>query len=85
MAGIDTSCLKSSELKARYALLKTMALENNYIKTRDLELLYPAIEYYTKYGNPTEKLRTYYHCGLIYQRLHTILQIIAGDRKLSEI
>ncbi len=68
--GIDTAYLKSSDLKARYALLKTMAIENNFIRNRNLKLLYPAIKYYAKYGNPTEKLRTYYHYGLICKRLH---------------
>ena len=52
---------------ARYALLKSMALDKNYIDTTTFDVLQPAIDYYIKNGSPDEKLRTYYYQGRIYQ------------------
>ncbi len=65
--GIDSSRLKSSKIKARYALLKAMAIDKNGVDTTNLELIQPAIKYYLKNGNADEKLRTYYYLGRIYQ------------------
>lgn len=52
---------------ARFALLKSMALDKNYIDTTTFDVLQPAIDYYIKKGSPDEKLRTYYYQGRIYQ------------------
>ncbi|MBU3838402.1 MAG: hypothetical protein H9777_08855 [Candidatus Phocaeicola faecigallinarum] len=51
---------------ARFALLKSMALDKNYIDTTTFDVLQPAIDYYIKKGSPDEKLRTYYYQGRIY-------------------
>ncbi len=53
--------------KARYALLKSMALDKNFTDTTTFDVLQPAIDYYLKKGSPDEKLRTYYYQGRIYQ------------------
>ena len=65
--GINVSALKGKEETARYALLKSMALDKNYIDTTTFDVLQPAIDYYLKNGNANEKLRTYYYQGRIYQ------------------
>ena len=59
--------LKSMALDKKYALLKSMALDKNYIDTTTFDVLQPAIDYYLKKGSPDEKLRTYYYQGRIYQ------------------
>lgn len=64
---IDTSDLKKKSQKARYALLKSMALDKNYVDTTTFDILQPAIDYYLEKGTPDEKLRTYYYQGRIYQ------------------
>ncbi len=64
---IDESDLKGESQKARYALLKSMALDKNYFDTTAFDVLQPAIDYYLKKGTPDEKLRTYYYQGRIYQ------------------
>ena len=51
----------------RIALLRTMALDKNYIDTTTFDILQPAIDYYIKNGTPDEKLKTYYYQGRIYQ------------------
>lgn len=63
---IDPSTLKGGEEAARYALLKSMALDKNYIDTTDFDVLQPAIDYYLKNGSADERLRTLYYQGRIY-------------------
>lgn len=67
LSGIEPSSLGSTEHKARYALLKSMALDKNYIDTTTFDVLQPAIDYYISNGTPDEKLKTYYYQGVIYQ------------------
>ena len=67
LEGIDEDELKSREEKAKYALLMSMALDKNYIDRTDFEVLQPAIDYYENHGSATDKLRTFYYQGRIYQ------------------
>lgn len=67
LEGIEKSELGSKEERARYALLMSMALDKNYIDTTSFEVLQPAIDFYLDNGDPTEKLRTYYYQGRIFQ------------------
>ena len=67
---IDTLNLAQSSraINARYALLKSIALDKNYIDTSNLNIIQPAIDYYiTKdKGTPDDKLRTLYYESVIY-------------------
>lgn len=72
---IEESELQGNRVKARYALLKSMALDKNYIDTTTFDVLQPAIDYYLKHGNADEKLRTYYYQGRIHMN--------AGDDDLA--
>ena len=67
LENIPVSSIKGKEVSARYALLKSMALDKNYIDTTTFDILQPAIDYYAQNGTPDEKLRTYYYQGRIYQ------------------
>lgn len=67
LGAIDTDNLRSGEERAKYALHLSMALDKNYIDCTDFEILQPAIDYYDKHGTPTDKLRTSYYQGRIYQ------------------
>lgn len=64
---IPSAGINNQEVAARYALLKSIALDKNYIDTTNFDVLQPAIDYYIKNGKPDEKLRTYYYQGRIYQ------------------
>ena len=66
---IDVSELSSKEERAKHALLYSMALDKNYIDKTDFEVLQPAIDYYDDNGSATDKLRTYYYQGRIYQNM----------------
>lgn len=67
LKNIPITNIKGKNVSARYALLKSMALDKNYIDTTTFDVLQPAIDYYLKKGSPDEKLRTYYYQGRIYQ------------------
>lgn len=65
--GIKTSDLNDNEISARFALLKSMALDKNFIDTTTFDVLQPAIDYYLLHGNGDEKLQTLYYQGRIFQ------------------
>ena len=67
LQGIDAGDLSSAEERAKHALMLSMALDKNYIDKTDFEVLQPAIDYYEDNGTATDKLRTYYYQGRIYQ------------------
>lgn len=64
---IDISELSGKEEKAKYSLLYSMALDKNFVDKTDFEVLQPAIDYYEDNGSATDKLRTFYYQGRIYQ------------------
>ena len=66
---IDTLRLDSERERARYALLRSMALDKNMVDTTDFTILQPAIDYYVERdkGSTNEKLRTLYYKGRIFQ------------------
>ena len=64
---IDTDELANDEERAKHALLFSMALDKNIIDKTDFEVLQPAIDYYEDNGSATDKMRTYYYQGRIYQ------------------
>ena len=66
---IVPSELSSKEEKAKHALLYSMALDKNFVDKTDFEVLQPAIDYYEDNGSATDKLRTYYYQGRIYQNM----------------
>ena len=67
LQAIDTDELVGDEEQAKHALLLSMALDKNFIDKTDFEVLQPAIDYYEDNGTATDKLRTYFYQGRIYQ------------------
>ena len=67
LQAIDTDKLIGDEERAKHALLLSMAMDKNYIDKTDFEVLQPAIDYYKENGTATDKLRTFYYQGRIYQ------------------
>lgn len=83
---IDVQELSGKEERAKYALLLSMALDKNYVDKTDFEVLQPAIDYYRSHGTATDKLRTYYYEGRIYQNLqkHDELAMKSFAKALTE-
>lgn len=67
LQSINTDELVGDEERAKHALLLSMALDKNVIDKTDFEVLQSAIDYYEDNGSATDKLRTYYYQGRIYQ------------------
>ena len=67
LQAIDTDELVGDEERAKHALLLSMVLDKNYIDKTDFEVLQPAIDYYDDNGTATDKLRTRFYQGRIYQ------------------
>lgn len=86
---INATLLSGTESQARYSLLKSMALDKNYIDTTSFDVLQPAIDYYLKEGLPDERLRTYYYQGRIFQNRgdfnHAMLSYLNGKDLYEEI
>ncbi len=64
---INVGGLSGKEQKARYSLLKSMALDKNYIDTTTFDVLQPAIDYYLDHGTPDEMVKTLYYKGRVFQ------------------
>ena len=85
LQSIDTDKLVGDEEPAKHALLLSMALDKNYIDKTDFKVLQPAIDYYEDNGSATDKLRTYYYQGRIYQNAgNDALAMEAFVKALSE-
>lgn len=69
LQGMDKGELSGMEEKAKHALLLSMAMDKNYIDRTDFDVLQPAIDYYEDNGSATDKLRTYFYQGRIYQNM----------------
>lgn len=58
--------LPTQEERARYALLKSMALDKNYIDVTSDSLTSIAVDYYASSGAPDERLKAYYYHGNVF-------------------
>ena len=56
LQSIDTTLLHGDEEKARYALLKLCALDDNKIRLTDTAMAATAVEYYSRKGTPEQKM-----------------------------
>lgn len=66
ICSIDTAGF-TRPARARYALLLSQALDKNYIDLESDSVIRPAVEYYSRRGNATDRARTYYYLA----RIHT--------------
>lgn len=63
--GIDPASLDSRALRARYALLRSQALDKNGIDLKSDSVIAPAVEYYSRRGSKRDKALMYYYLGRI--------------------
>lgn len=64
---INLNEISTKANKARYALLKSIALDKNYIDVTDDSLTSIAVAYYSDYGNSDERLKAYLYNGRVYE------------------
>lgn len=70
LSGLNQADIKEKKNVARYSLLMAMALDKNYIDTTNIAILSPALDYYPKYGNSDQRLKTLYYAGRIHMNAH---------------
>lgn len=66
LSEIDSRDIPTRRLKAKYSLLYVSSLEKCRIDTTDLSIILPASRYYSKYGSPEEKAKSYFYQGCIH-------------------
>ena len=59
--------VRGAEARAKLALLRSMALDKNYVDVTDDSLVSVAVEWYSRHGDADEKLKAYYYQGRVYQ------------------
>lgn len=64
---LDSTHFNSKSQKARYALLKSMALDKNYIDRTDDSLINIAVSHYRHTLNAPYKFSSYYYQARVYQ------------------
>lgn len=63
LESISQPDLKTRKARARYALLRSMALDKNYVDVANDSIIAPAVKYYKSHGNADERLKTCYYWG----------------------
>lgn len=66
LSEIDYQTITNRRLKARYALLYSMALDKNYIDLTNDSIISPAVSYYKRHGSSEDKLKLNYYLARIY-------------------
>jgi hypothetical protein len=64
---IDSNAVQGRRVKAKYALLKSLALNKNHIEVSDDSLTRIALAWYSKHGTTEEKAKSYYCEGRVQQ------------------
>lgn len=62
---VDTTRLKVGSQYARFALLKTMALDKTYYDETDSRLIDAAVSYYSMRGTSEQRMKAWYYQGVI--------------------
>lgn len=65
LSDINSDQLKTSRLNARFALLKSIALDKCYYDEDNDSLINIAVDFYSAYGNPENKMKALYYQGLV--------------------
>lgn len=63
---IDPQQIKTKQIKARYCLLYSQALDKNAIDLTSDTLIRPAVEYYKHHGRKIDKAKSWYYLARIY-------------------
>ena len=67
LKGVDSNILTTRALRARYSLLRVMALDKCYDDITSPGLLDPAVKWYGRHGSVDNRMKTLYYQGRIAQ------------------
>ncbi|MBO7278321.1 MAG: hypothetical protein J6U70_01810 [Bacteroidales bacterium] len=86
---MDVEDLHRRRDRAHYALLKSMALDKNYIDLTSDSLIAPAVAYYSRHGTADEKMKAYYYQGRVYQNAgedeRALLSFLESETWMSDV
>ncbi len=86
---MDVEDLRRRRDRAHYALLKSMALDKNYIDLTSDSLIAPAVAYYSRHGTADEKMKAYYYQGRVYQNAgedeRALLSFLESETWMSDV
>ena len=85
LRAIPSERITDRATRARHAMLHAMARDKNYIDDTTFTILQPAIDYYENHGSPTEKLRTFYYQGRIYENDHETTSAMVSYQKALDV
>lgn len=96
--GVDGRSLPTKSLRARHALLLTMAQDKNYIDVAKDSTILVAYDYYQHHGGKTDRLLSTYYLGVIrqnageyidaalaFREAEPLAEALGDDRQLSLI
>ena len=81
---MDRQELTSRRDRAHYALLKSMALDKNYIDLTSDSVIAPAVAYYSKHGTADQKMKAYFYQGRIHQNAYDYDQALLSYADAQE-
>lgn len=67
LRNLDSSILDTRHLRARHALLHSIALDKNYIDLTTDSVIAPAVSYFSRKGSPDDRFKSFYYLGRIHQ------------------
>lgn len=85
LQSIDEDCLLSSRLKAKYALLYSIALDKNYIDVQSDTIIAPAVKYYASHGTSQERFLCHYYEARIYENVGNSDRILMSIAKAEAV
>lgn len=72
LESVNREELTTRKLKAKHALLYSMALDKNYIDVTTDSIIAPAVNYYKYRGTDEERFKSLYYAGRVYQNAGNI-------------
>lgn len=72
LESVNREELTTRKLKAKHALLYSMALDKNYIDVTNDSIIAPAVNYYKYHGADEERFKSLYYAGRVYQNAGNI-------------
>lgn len=84
LRGMDNKVVRGRALRARAALLHSMALDKCYIDLQTDSILAPAISWYERHGMPDEKLKLYFYQGRLFQNQQILEKTVSAFARAEE-
>lgn len=83
--GIDGPSLPTRSLRARHALLQTMAQDKCYIDVAEDSTIYVAYDYYQHHGGKSDRLLATYYLGVIRQNAEEYIEAALAFREAEPL